>query len=143
MVCPPPPACPPVLAEPSIVGSEREREPVPREPEPRELIAPDQNARFQATLSAAMHEANIRASFDFDCAARPCLAVFAGQIPNEDERAAVIQRLVESQPGINLTSTTIIGEDDQVSWVLGLADQQLTSEERALVDTRIDDLLRP
>jgi hypothetical protein len=75
------------------------------------------------------------------CAARPCLAVFAGQIPEEEQRSAVIQRLLESHPGIHLRSTTILGESGRVSWVLGLADEEPTREENALIDTRIDDLL--
>jgi hypothetical protein len=92
-------------------------------------------------LSDAMTSVSVRASFDLDCAARPCLAVFAGRIPDEEERSAVIQRLVESHPGIHLRSTTILGEAGRVSWVLGLADEEPTREEDALVDTRIEDLL--
>jgi hypothetical protein len=92
-------------------------------------------------LSDAMTSVNVRASFDLDCAARPCLAVFAGQIPDEEERSAVIQRLVESHPGVHSRSTTLLGEGGRVSWVLALADEDPTREERALVDPRIEDLL--
>jgi hypothetical protein len=136
MTCPPPPACPSELATPGTTRHEHEHE--EREHDP---IGVDQSANVQAQLSAAMTEAKVRASFDLDCAARPCLALFAGEIPSEEERATVIQRLVDSQPGIKLTSTTIISEDGQVFWVLGLADEELTSEERALVDARLEDLL--
>lgn len=92
-------------------------------------------------LSDAMTSVSVRASFDLDCAARPCLAVFAGSIPDEEERSAVIQRLMESHPGIHLRSTTILGEAGRVSWVLGLADEEPTREENALVNMRIEDLL--
>jgi hypothetical protein len=91
-------------------------------------------------VSEAMTAVSVSASFDLDCAARPCLAVFAGEVPDEEERAAVIQRLVESHPGIHLTSSTIMNEAG-VSWVLGLADEQPTREEEALVGVRIEDLL--
>jgi hypothetical protein len=92
-------------------------------------------------LSDAMTSVSVGASFDLDCAMRPCLAVFAGQIPDEDDRSAVIQQLVESHPGIRLRSTTILGEAGRVSWVLELADEEPTREEQALVDMRIEDLL--
>jgi hypothetical protein len=98
-------------------------------------------AEVQAMLSDAMTSVSVGASFDLDCAMRPCLAVFAGQIPDEEDRSAVIQRLVESHPGIHLRSTTILGEAGRVSWVLGLADGEPTREEQALVDMRIEDLL--
>lgn len=91
-------------------------------------------------VSEAMTSANVSASFDLDCAARPCLAVFAGEIPNEAERSAVIQQLLEAHPGIHLQSSTSLRETG-VSWVLGLADEQPTREEEALVEVRIDDLL--
>ena len=67
--------------------------------------------------------------------------MFAGQIPEEEERSAVIQQLLESQPGIHLTSTTILGEPGGVSWVLGLSNEEPTREENALVRIRIEDLL--
>jgi hypothetical protein len=98
-------------------------------------------AEVQSMLSDAMTSVSVSASFDLDCAARPCLAVFAGQIPEEEERSAVIQRLLESHPGIHLTSTTILGEAGRVSWVLRLANEEPTREENALVDMRIEDLL--
>ena len=134
--CPTPPTCSSVPTEPSTTKTDLERE-----REELELSPIDRTADVQAMLSEAMTTANIRASFDLDCTARPCLAVFAGQVPSEEERATVIQRLVETRPSINLTSTTIIGEDGQVSWVLGLADEEPTRDERALVDARVEDLL--
>ncbi|MFO7561583.1 MAG: hypothetical protein R6X02_02970 [Enhygromyxa sp.] len=96
----------------------------------------------QAALSEAMTSAKVHASFDLDCAARPCLAVFAGQVPSEQERSAVIQGLLESSPGIHLTSTTILHEAGGESWVLGLADEEPTREEQAVVNLRVEDLLQ-
>jgi hypothetical protein len=91
-------------------------------------------------VSEAMNAVSVNASFDLDCAARPCLAVFAGEVPDEEERSAVLQRLMESHPGLHLTSSTILGEAG-VSWVLGLADEEPTREEEALVGVRVEDLL--
>jgi hypothetical protein len=133
--CPASPSCPPA-------SSELQRDEV----EPNHELAqgsPASAARaaeVQAMVSEAMTSVSVSASFDLDCAARPCLAVFAGEIPDEEERSAVIQRLVESHPGIHLRSSTIVGETG-VSWVLGLADEEPTREEEALIEVRIEDLL--
>jgi hypothetical protein len=84
---------------------------------------------------------NVSASFDLDCTARPCLAVFVGEIPSMDERAEVIQRLIDTQPGIQLRSSTIIDKNSKVSWVVSVADSKLTRIEEALAEVRIEGLL--
>jgi hypothetical protein len=136
VACPPPPACPPASAEATVARIDPE--PEPEEPEHAEA---DVTALVQAALSEAMAAVNVSASFDLDCTARPCLAVFVGEIPSMDERADVIQRLVDTQPGIQLSSSTIFDENSKLSWVVGLADSKLTREEEALVRLRIEDLL--
>lgn len=129
--CPPPPSCPPAPSE--LPPSQLDRDDA-------ELGPASAAVEVQAMVAEAMSSVSVSASFDLDCAARPCLVVFAGEVPGEEERSAVIQRLVESHPGIHLTSSTILGEAG-VSWVLGLADEEPSREEEALVGVRIEDLL--
>ncbi len=88
-----------------------------------------------------MTSAKVRASFDLDCAARPCLAVFAGEVPDGQERAAVIQSLLDANPGLHLTSATFLREAAGESWVLELADEEPTRKEQALVELRVEELL--
>lgn len=56
-------------------------------------------------------------------------------------RSAVIQELLESSPGIHLTSTTILHEAGGESWVLALVDEEPTRAEQAVVNLRVEDLL--
>lgn len=53
----------------------------------------------------------------------------------------MIHELLDSSPGIDLTSTTILHEAGGESWVLALADEEPTREEQAVVSLRDEDRL--
>jgi hypothetical protein len=95
----------------------------------------------QASLSEVMREVGVRVSFDLDCTSHPCLAVFADPIPSIEDRAVIAERLVEARPGGNLISSTFISKDHQVSWVVVLADAELSEDDELRVRARVDELL--
>lgn len=133
--CPPAPPCLSVDCEPSVVA-------VTRRPESElDAVTSEVAEGVQATLAEIMREVGVRASFDLDCSSHPCLAVFADQIPSEEDRSLVVQRLVESMPDSKLRSTTIIGEDLRISWVLVVADEELSEADELRVRARVDELL--
>jgi hypothetical protein len=58
-----------------------------------------------------------------------------------EDRTVIAERLVEARPGGNLISSTFISKDHQVSWVVVLADAELSEDDELRVRARVDELL--
>jgi hypothetical protein len=90
-------------------------------------------------LSEAMTRADVRASFDLDCAGEHCFAVFDGEVPSNEQRNYVIEQVLESGHA-GVISKTISQADGGVSWVLVLGEQELSATDQAMVDLRMAEL---
>lgn len=125
------PACPQATREPVVITVAQPSEP--------DAIDREAVARIQSSLTTSLEASEIGASYDLDCTTYPCLAVFTDDIPSIPDRAAVVSQLIESMPDSHLVNATFIGADNQVSWVVVLADGP--AADAAAVDARIKELL--
>jgi hypothetical protein len=139
VTCPPAPECPSVECEPSSGKATPER--IKEAEADTNASESEVGEDVQASLSEIMREVGVRASFDLDCSTHPCLAVFADTIPSPEDRAVIVDRMMEARLGGNLISSTSISKDHRVSWVLVLADGELTEADELSVRARVEELL--
>jgi hypothetical protein len=135
--CPPAPRDPATKCEPTIVTVRQGTDPAD------ERLESMQPRRVQTALVEAMQVADIGASFELDCTGYPCFAVFAGEAPSAEDRSSILSDLVDALPDAELISSTRIGDDLQVTWVVVVAESGLTDADEAAVKARIDGMLLP
>jgi hypothetical protein len=135
--CPPAPSGPAIECEPNIVIISQGGD----QPDERfEFVNPRD---VQTAVVAALRAADIGLAFELDCTSYPCLALFAGEPPSAEDRAAVFSSVHGSLPDAELLSSTYVWGDGTVTWAFAVGEVGLTDRDKAGVEERVEDMLRP